>query len=143
MSFAVLGIEPSDEEFDRKRRLRPKIPEHSKAPNIDDTEMAGRDPIRTIAKSPHKHLPPCDFTGLNVRRLYLPILVVAFRRVDIKFKLAGRLETDVQQISRTAEPGALEAAARKKTVDVDRAHTGRWNRGRTLEEVIGNGRIYA
>ena len=113
VEISVIKLMPDGESITKTKRLNPTIPiplESSLIHGIYDEDVANEPTFKSIAKSLAKFLEGADFSGFNVIKFDIPMLVEEFLRADVNFSIAKRKLVDSQKIFHLMEKRNLTAA---------------------------------
>lgn len=127
VEIAVLKVMPNGEVINKTSKINPTIPiplETSVIHGIYDKDVADAPTFKNIAKSLSKFLEGCDFSGFNIIRFDVPMLVEEFLRAGIEFDVSSRKLVDSQKIFHMMEKRNLAAAYKFYcNKDLDDAHS--------------------
>lgn len=115
VEIAIIKLLPGGKMKSFLSRVNPEIPipaSSTAVHGISDEDVVFEPTFRALAPSIREFLRGCDFSGYNVRRFDLPLLVREFERVGISFDAESAHVVDVQTIFHTREPRDLTAAYR-------------------------------
>ena len=115
VEIAIIKLMPGGKAKSFHSRVNPEmlIPAASTAVHgISDEDVVFEPTFRALAPTVRELLHGCDFSGYNVRRFDIPLLVREFDRAGILFDIEAAHTVDVQTIFHTREPRDLTAAYR-------------------------------
>lgn len=113
VEIAVVKVLPNGSVENKSSKINPTIPiplESSLIHGIYDKDVQDAPTFKNIAKSLSKFLEGCDFSGFNIIRFDIPLLVEEFLRAGVEFDVSHRKLIDTQKIFHLMEKRNLSAA---------------------------------
>ena len=113
VEIAIIKVMPNGEVIKKTKRLNPTIPipiESSLIHGIYDEDVADAPTFKSVAKSLAKFLEGSDFSGFNIIKFDVPVLVEEFLRAEVNFSIEKRKLIDSQRIFHLMEKRNLTAA---------------------------------
>jgi DNA polymerase-3 subunit epsilon len=113
VEISIIKMMPRGEIIKKTKRLNPTIPipiESSLIHGIYDEDVANEATFKSIAKSLAQFLEGADFSGFNIIKFDVPVLVEEFLRADVNFSIEKRKLIDSQRIFHLMEKRNLTAA---------------------------------
>lgn len=113
IEYSFIKAMPNGELQKKTGRVNPEMPipeESSMIHGIYDQDIQDAPTFKSIAKNLQKFLEGCDFSGFNIIRFDVPMLVEEFLRVGVNFEVSNRKLVDAQRIFHMMEPRNLKAA---------------------------------
>jgi len=113
VEIAIIKVMPNGEVIKKTKKINPTIPiptETSLIHGIYDEDVVNEPTFKSIAKSLAKFLEGADFSGFNIIKFDVPVLVEEFLRADVDFSIEKRKLIDSQRIFHLMEKRNLTAA---------------------------------
>lgn len=113
IEIAVIKMMPNGEVLKKTNRINPTIPipaESSAFHGIYDKDVADKPTFKEVAKEYARFMEGADFSGFNIIKFDVPMLVEEFLRAGVEFEYDRRKIIDAQKIYHMMEKRNLSAA---------------------------------